>query len=219
MATGTSSTGVAIIVDIVASRELDDRGAAQRAVLAALESASAGVAVVQAPWATVGDEFQVLVASVADALRITALTRLTLPEGLECRFGIGAGDVRQIDEGRSGPIHDGSAWWCARDAIDEVGRIEQRSAPYCRTWFRADASDSSISADLVNAHLLVRDLVIGDMSPRARRLTAGALLGTPQTELARAERISQSAVSQNLRKSGGAAVLAAHRVLVSGALT
>ena len=65
----------------------------------------------------------------------------------------------------------------------------------------------------LNAHLLLRDHLIDTMSPRARRLAAGTLSGATQSELAARERISQSAVSQNLRRSGAAALVAADRAL------
>lgn len=214
------STAVAIIVDIVRSRELSDRASAQRAVLSALEDACEGIDLLQAPWATVGDEFQVLVGTVADALRITALTRLLLPVKLDCRFGVGLGAAETIAEGQNGPIHDGSAWWSAREAIEHTHRIEQRAAPFARTWFRLDSAIApSVDTTVINSHLLLRDHLIDAMSARSRRLTAGSLRGIPQSELGRAEHISQSAVSQNLKNSGGAALVAAHRVLVSGDLS
>ena len=208
----------AIIVDIVRSRTLADRAGAQQAVLESLERACDDIVPVQPPWATVGDEFQVLVSTIGEAMRVTALTRLMLPAELDCRFGIGYGTVTTIDDGQNGPINDGSAWWNARAAIEHTQQIEQRTAPFARSWCRSDpdAHGSTAFDDTVNAHLLVRDHLIDAMSDRSRRLTAGSLRGTPQSELGRAERISQSAVSQNLRSSGGAALVAAHRVLVSG---
>jgi DNA-binding CsgD family transcriptional regulator len=44
------------------------------------------------------------------------------------------------------------------------------------------------------------------MKARERRVAGLALMGTSQAEIARAEAISQSAVSQNLRRSGASAL-------------
>lgn len=204
---------VALIIDIVDSRTLPDRGAAQSAITNAYAAAADGVSEVEPLWPTVGDEFQALFADVADALRVTAIMRLLFEEPLDCRFGLGEGESRVVEEGRNGPILDGSAWWHARTALEEVERRETRAAPYLRSWFLGE--DAARRA-LVASHLLLRDHLIDAMSARARRITAGTLLGMPQTELAQVEHISQSAVSQSLRRSGGAALVAAHHELIAG---
>ncbi|PJJ70646.1 SatD family protein [Diaminobutyricimonas aerilata] len=200
---------VAIIVDIVRSRELEDRAAAQTMI----ESTFAKVAAVHPPvrplWATVGDEFQIAMPDVASAVRTTTLVRLLLTDGVDCRFGLGSGEVIEVRPGASGPIQDGSAWWSARDAIDEARRREKSTAPYARTWYRAAAAREAASEGLVNGLLLLRDELVSGMSPRERRLAAGSMLGRTQVELAADEGVSQSAVSQNLRRSGAQAIAAA----------
>lgn len=69
---------------------------------------------------------------------------------------------------------------------------------------------------LVNSFLLLRDSLISSMRPRDRRLIMGALSGASQLDLAQREGISQSAVSQSLRRSGGAALVAAQQELTKG---
>lgn len=207
------SSPIALIIDIVDSRELPDRAAAQVAISNAYAAAADRVTVIEPLWPTVGDEFQALFADVGDALRVTAIMRLLFEHPLDCRFGLGQGESRVVEEGRTGPILDGSAWWHARTSLEEVERRETRAAPYLRSWFVGE--DTALST-LVTSHLLLRDHLIDAMSARARRITAGTLLGMPQTELAQVEHISQSAVSQSLRRSGGAALVAAHHELLSG---
>ena len=211
-----SENRVALLVDIVDSRLLADREHAQTAVLDAFEAASRDIPVEVPLWATVGDEFQAVFASAAHAVRVTALMRLHFPPELDCRFGIGEGDMREVDSGSRGPIYDGSAWWRAREAIDRVESDQERVAPYSRTWLVGDAADAE-RVGAINAQLLLRDHLVNTMSARARRLVAGALSGATQGELAAREHISQSAVSQNLRRSGGAALLAADRALAGAA--
>lgn len=207
-----TSSNVAVLVDIVRSRELDDRAGAQGAVRRAFDLAGHGseAGVVRSLWPTVGDEFQAVYTDVAAALRATAVVRLALPEEVDCRFGLGRGDIREIEQSGSGSIQDGSAWWNARAAIEEAHRREDRRNPYLRGWF---VSDDRSGDGVVNAYLLMRDALIGGMGPRERRLAGGVMLGRAQSELAGEEGISQSAVSQRLRKSGGAALLAAHQEL------
>ena len=207
-----AETRVALLVDIVDSRALADRANAQSAILDAFQVAARDIPVAVPLWATVGDEFQAVFAAAADAARATALVRLSLPPEVDCRFGLGEGDMREVGDGDRGPIYDGSAWWRAREALEKVERDQERATPYARSWLVGDAADAA-RVGALNAHLLLRDHIIDTMSPRARRLAAGTLSGATQSELAAAERISQSAVSQNLRRSGGAALVAADRAL------
>ncbi|MEE6288976.1 SatD family protein [Georgenia sp. MJ173] len=201
---------VAIIVDIVKSRDLADRKRAQQEILRVFDRV-AGL-FVQSLWPTVGDEFQAVSTDISSAVRAVAIARLLLPPGMDCRFGIGEGDVEQVGEGATRSIQDGSAWWAAREAINEAQRRENRTNPYLRTWFVSDQPSGGPAA-VVNAYLLLCDHAISAMRPRERRLTAGVLQGRSQSEVAEQEGITQSAVSQNLQRSGGGALLAAHQVL------
>lgn len=205
---------VALIVDIVGSRQVEDRVGAQRSVREAFEQAHNARPMRRALWPTVGDEFQAIFSNLGDALLATAFVRLALPEGVDCRFGLGRGETADIDEKESGTIQDGSAWWNAREAIEETHRREHGSEPYLRSWFVSDNAEEA--GALINAYLLLRDEKISSMRARERRLTAGILLGRSQSELARQEKITQSAVSQSLRRSGGAALIAAHHELAKG---
>jgi hypothetical protein len=196
----------AVIVDIVGSRRLDDRGSAQRAIRSAFDDADTPFPSEKAIWATAGDEFQVRYARLADALGAVALVQLTLPDGLDCRYGIGRGDSRVVEDRDDGqPIQDGSAWYHARDAIDEAHRLADHGHPFARTWFSCD--DTLLTA-AVDAWLLQRDQVVHRMKARERRLAAGLLQGRTQAELASQEGISQSAVSQSLQRSGASALRA-----------
>lgn len=65
----------------------------------------------------------------------------------------------------------------------------------------------------VNAYLLVRDEIVGAMSPRTRRLAYGRCLGRTQHDLAAQEGITQSAVSQALATGGAAGLVAGFRIL------
>ncbi len=208
----------AVIADIVASRELDDRPAAQRA----LEETLAQVAEV-APHAerplvpTVGDELQGIYPDLAAALAATMLLQLALPDDVELRFGIGIGDVQDIPSVR-GALSEGEAWWAARSAIEEAEQLARRAAPTARTRVAAPASAPTDVQELVrvaNSGLLARDRAVAQLSPRVRRILYGRWLGRTQQEIAAAEGIGQSAVSQAIAAADGGALIEGLRALTA----
>lgn len=208
----------AVIADIVGSRTLTNRADAQRIFEAALERASEGLALLQAPYPTVGDEFQAVAYTLEDALLLTLRAQLLLPPQLQLRFGIGAGRIEEFASGvhRQAPargrgadsaaLQDGSAWWAARAAINRAHDVQDASNPFIRTWFMAHASvESEFSSHCqtcINAMLSLRDHSILKLSARHRRITASLLLGKTQVEIARAEKLSQQAISDFARGTG-----------------
>lgn len=194
---------VGIIADIVDSREMVDRSAGQRAITAAFAEAETAVSPIRPAWATVGDEFQVIVTTWQDSLRLTLRMQALLPDGIQLRYGIGAGQINTIEQGESGPIQDGTAWLHARAAIDEVEERQQRRDDVMSGF----CSDDVDLATAVRTQLMVRDHVLGRMKARERRLLSALLFGATQQEAARNERISQAAVSQTLHRSGAMALL------------
>ena len=208
----------AVIADIVGSRTLTNRADAQRIFETALERASEGLALLQAPYPTVGDEFQAVAYTLEDALLLTLRAQLLLPPQLQLRFGIGAGRIEEFASGvhrqapargrgaESAALQDGSAWWAARAAINRAHDVQDASNPFIRTWFMAHASvESEFSSHCqtcINAMLSLRDHSILKLSARHRRITASLLLGKTQVEIARAEKLSQQAISDFARGTG-----------------
>jgi len=208
-----SGSAVAVIADIVGSRGLDDRAAAQRALDEAILRVDADLPLARrALLPIVGDELQGVYDSTADAMASLLLLRLALPDGIECRYGIGVGTLGEVPS-RAGALAEGPAWWAARDAIEIVHALQSRSIPGARTWIVAAAGADAASARLSNAYLLARDQLVSDMTARTRRLVYGRLQGRTQAELARSERITQSAVSQALATAGAGAVVEGFRQL------
>ena len=208
----------AVIADIVGSRTLTNRADAQRIFEAALERASEGLALLQAPYPTVGDEFQAVAYTLEDALLLTLRAQLLLPPQLQLRFGIGAGRIEEFASGvhrqaparargaESAALQDGSAWWAARAAINRAHDVQDSSNPFIRTWVMAHASvESEFSSHCqtcINAMLSLRDHSILKLSARHRRITASLLLGKTQVEIARVEKLSQQAISDFARGTG-----------------
>ncbi|CAL4859381.1 SatD family protein [Microbacterium sp. MM2322] len=205
---------VAVIADIVGSRDLVDRAGAQRSIVATAHQVHADHPVTTSPMtATVGDEFQAVYPDLAAALTSLLLVQLRLPDGVHLRFGLGVGDVDPIDD----TITDGPGWWAARAAIDEAHRLQDRAVPRARTRIAAAEGEDAVMLERIayaNAYVLARDELVASMSDRSRRLTYGRCLGRTQRELADAEGITQPAVSQALASAGSAALVAGFADLV-----
>lgn len=201
---------VAVIADMVGSRRLPDRAAAQRVLDEAIDRVeSARPLAIERLTPTVGDEQQGVYQDLGAALTSLMMVQLALPDGVGIRFGLGIGDVRSF-ESSGGRLSDGPGWWAARAAIELVNERERGAIPSTRAWIvggqgQDEVMPATISA--ANAYLLLRDELIGAMSDRERRLTYGRLMGSSQTELAAQEGITQPAVSKALRRSGANALL------------
>src|SRR5689334_6378151 len=108
----------AVIGDLVASREHASRRRAQQDLLAALAVVNDLMPAVQPLEPTIGDELQGVYDNLHDALAATVVVRLALPETMDCRFGVGVGDLEIVGTSHYGLTQDGPAWWHAREAID-----------------------------------------------------------------------------------------------------
>ncbi|MCT9001913.1 SatD family protein [Microbacterium memoriense] len=198
---------VAVIADIVGSRTLADRAAAQSVIDDAVLKVERDFPCAERPLQpTVGDELQGVYPTVAAAMSGLLLLRLALPDGIECRYGIGVGATSEVPS-RVGALAEGPGWWAAREAIDMVHARQSRAVRGARTWIVAAGGADDHGTHLANAYLLARDQLVSDMSERTRRLTYGRLLGRTQGDLARAEGITQSAVSQALATAGAGALV------------
>lgn len=201
---------IAVLADIVGSRKLRDRSAAQHVLDTTIAQVEADAPLADQPLApTVGDEQQGVYLDLHDALISTLMIQLRLPDGLAFRFGIGVGEVRAVESVHR-ELADGPGWYAAREAIEIVHAREGRAVPRTRTWIvgapgQDEVMQSTIAAS--NAYLLVRDELVGAMSERERRLTYGRLIGRSQQDLATDEGISQPSVSKALRTAGAAALI------------
>ncbi|MGP3535174.1 SatD family protein [Microbacterium sp. RD1] len=204
------TSSAAVIADIVGSRRLGDRGAAQKVLEATIARVEAEQPRAERPLApTVGDELQAVYPTLEDALAGLLLIQLALPDDVECRFGIGWGEIGSIPS-RAPDLTDGPGWWAARAAIETVHALQQRAAPSARVRVVAAPEENAAMGPIVafaNAYLLTRDQLVGTMSERTRRLVYGRCLGRTQRSLAAAEDITQSAVSQALAAAGGGAIV------------
>ncbi|NHA69033.1 SatD family protein [Phycicoccus flavus] len=212
-----------LIGDLVGSREVPDRAALHDALAVALSTVDAVRPSRDGLRVTVGDEFQGSYPTLGEALDVALRVRLLLWPDADVRVGVGRGTVTVLDPGRG--IEDGPAWWAARAAVEAVEAAADRAPTrLLRTGLRtADGPedrvaepglDTSGPGAAVNAALLCQDHLVGSLSDRSRRLLRGLMdTETTQADLAAAEGISASAVSQRVRADGIGAVLASHRLL------
>ncbi len=187
-----------VIGDVVGSRHASDRSALHRAVSGALARVADGA--VDPPTFTVGDEFQGSYHTVGAAIEAAFWLRLILAPEIDVRFGIGWGEVTVLDADAG--IQDGPAWWSARDAIRHTADVQRQPGfALVRTTFRApDDARSDVAA--VNAALICRDHLLGSLDERSMRIVRGLMDGRTKKELAAAEGISASAVSQRAARDG-----------------
>ena len=218
---GDELAGVVLIGDLVASRSFPDRAALQARLSAVLASANDSGRVRQPLHMILGDEFQGVVATVPDALRLGLDIRLGLLPAVELRIGIGLGPFQVFDASATPPLQDGPAWWAARRAVEVAeSRAARPASRHVRSWVAALDRDGhqpsgppAAAVAALNAYLGLQDFVLAQMTPRHLRLLAAVLRGDPQREAARREQITQSAVSQALHTSGAQALTQALAVV------
>ncbi len=205
---------VAVIADIVGSRTVPDRAAVQRLLDESILRVERDRPLAERPLRPiVGDELQGVYPTLESAMAALLLLRLALPDGVDCRYGIGVGALGTIPS-RVGDLAEGPGWWAARAAIETVAAEQKRAIPGARTRVAAAAGEDERAVRLANAYLLARDQLIGAMTERVRRLAYGRLCGATQAELAASEGITQSAVSQALAAAGVGALIEGYRQLV-----
>jgi len=194
----SSGLRAALIGDVVGSRLVADRPAVHAALNEALRDVSAGA--IDSPAFTVGDEFQGSYRTVGAAIDAALSIRLAIATHIDVRFGIGWGPVSVLDPERG--IQDGPGWWAAREAIEWTAAAQrQPGLAAVRTSYRV-AGDDRTDADAINAALLCRDHLLGSLDDRSIRIVKGLLTNQTKKDIAAAEGISASAVSQRAGRDG-----------------
>jgi hypothetical protein len=187
-----------LIGDVVGSRRAGDRPALHQRVADALHQVAAGA--IDPPAFTVGDEFQGSYPTLGAAIDAALTIRLLLAPDIDVRFGIGWGTVTVLDAETG--IQDGPGWWTAREAIQQTAATQRQPGfALVRTTFRAD-TDTRTDVGAVNAALICRDHLLGSLDERSLRIVRGLMTGRTKKELAAAEGISPSAVSQRAARDG-----------------
>lgn len=158
-----------------------------------------------------GDEFQGTYPTVGRALEAALAIRLAVAPGVDVRFGIGWGAVTMLDPVAG--IQDGPGWWAAREAIEWTAATQrQPGMALVRTAFRS-GDDTRRDVDAINAALMCRDHLLGSLDDRSIRIVKGLLTGTSKKDIAAAEGVSASAVSQRAGRDGLDLIITASQAL------
>lgn len=212
----TGSPVATLIGDVVASRAVFDRAGLHDRLRRLLDRANGVFELLSPLRITVGDEYQGAFAAVGEALHATLWLRLQLHNAAELRHGVGWGPVAVLEE--QPRVEDGPGWWAAREAVEAARTEAERPVlRHVRTAYRRAAGVPGPDPAAVNAALICRDQMVGSLTTRgggrSMRLLAGMLEGRNQNDLARAEDISPSAVSQRVRNDGLGVILAVDAML------
>lgn len=201
-----------VIGDVVGSRSAVSRPALHDRMLALVTTVNDAGSPVTPLRITIGDEFQGCFASVGAALVAIRELRLAALPAVDLRFGIGWGPVSVLQE--EPRVEDGPGWWAAREAIEHVAADARRAGHrHLRSAYRRAERVDGPDEAAVNAALMLRDQLIGGLSARSVSVLRGLLAGHTQGEIAVAEGVSASAISQRVRNDGLALLLAAEDLL------
>jgi hypothetical protein len=194
----------ALLGDVIASRHSGDREELQHMLDDAMSRGNAAGQPVQPLRMTIGDEFQGLFGSVAEAVSASLQIRMTLRPTVDVRIGIGWGTLDLVPQ--DPPFgQDGPCWWRAREAIEEVKKSESsNSVPRSvRTLVRTgDSSD-----ELINAYLVSRDHITAGWDEVDVEIARLFRNGVNQTKISEQVGLSQSSVSRRLQNHGILTVL------------
>lgn len=201
-----------VIGDVVGSRTVPDRAVLHARLTDALADVNDTLRPTAPLRITVGDEYQGVFDDVGKALTATLRLRLALHPEVDVRHGVGWGPITVLSEVPR--VEDGPGWWAAREAIVAVEGAGRSLGRALRTAYRrAEEVAEGPEPDAINAALLCQDTLLASASTRSWGVLRGLLGGMSQTEIARAEQISVSAVGQRIRKDGLAALVAADELL------
>lgn len=194
-----------LIGDVVASRTHADRRGLHRRLTSVLTASGKQHPWIHGPTITTGDEFETTYLTVGAAIGAAVAIRLELLPEIDLRCGIGFGSVTVLDDDTA--AQDGPGWWAARAAINAVeSRADRAASRTARMAYRSD-DDQAPPVAAVDPALACLDALIGRLDDRSIRVLRGLVAGRPQHELATAEEVSTSAVSQRVR-AGSLVVIA-----------
>jgi hypothetical protein len=191
---------IALIADIIDSKEIDNRSLAQKKLEASLnalnERDSADIA--SNFTITLGDEFQGLLHGGANVMRMIEQIEWDMYQ-VRFRFGIGIGEITTDINHESAIGSDGPAYYRAREAIEALKK-NKRKKQSGEADIRIEAGEANQhSVVLLNSILSLMTVIKYSWSDRQREIIWAMMKsGESQTETARCMGITQPSVQKNL---------------------
>jgi len=201
-----------LIGDVLHSREVIDRSGLHARLTRTLALVNDTYAPTTPLRVQLGDEYQGTFATVEQAARAALRLRVALLPEHDVRQGLSWGEVRVL---QSDPrVEDGPGWWAARDAVHALEEAEARPATSRRRTAYRDAGPGRTGLEAwLESFLVLRDEIVGGLSPRSLSVLRGLLDGRTQRDIAGDLGISASAVSQRVRSDGLGGLLIAEEML------
>ena len=194
---------VAIIGDLVKSREINAREDAQRKLKAVLEKINETHQTQLASRfsVTLGDEFQGLLHSPDHILELLFDIKYQLYP-IQVRFGIGLGEILTEIDPLESIGADGPAYHAARRLIGEVKRSESgKKAVACDMMFGGKDQDECLES--INAGLGLIHFMENHWSPKQfENIYDSFFLGLNQSQIAEKKGVNQSTVHRSLSAAG-----------------
>ena len=190
---------IAIIGDIVSSKELDNRNECQRKLKKILNSINgkyeAGIA--SKFMITLGDEFQGLLKNGADTVKIISEIEVKMYP-IRIRFGIGIGKIT-TDINSDIPLGaDGPAYYNARKMMEVIKSTEKKNRSSDSNIMIASEDNASLDR-LVNTILSLSTAIKSKWTDRQREIAFDCIEhGDNQVKAAERLGISQSSVQKGL---------------------
>lgn len=206
-----SRNAIGIVGDIIKSRSYVDQKKLFNSIAEGLSWLNEHVKPNQPAQLMTGDEFQVSYNDVASALMASTLLSLRLVGTCRLRMGIGAGTI--IADDRHYPsAQSGTAWWRAREAINEVAEAQTRKG-WPATLTTNFIGEGTAEDGYINAFLICRDQILNRLDFKDARITLALFMKETQSKVAAELGIKQSTVSSRQRANGPSALLRAHNSL------
>ena len=197
-----------VIGDIVNSRSLADRGAAQDLFRREVENLNTDYPdqILSPMIVTLGDEFQGVLSSSSKLFLIVHQIQTRLrqqQEDLQIRFGFGLGEIDTEINREAAIGMDGSAFHAARDALERAKSDNRQYA----IWGQDDA------VKLLDFHCVWIDMAVSKWKPHRLAMMHYHRLGESQQRIETRLGISQPAISQNLSNTETQIDLKSERVI------
>ncbi|MEW6568398.1 MAG: SatD family protein [Chloroflexota bacterium] len=192
---------IAVIGDVISSRETADRSALQERLQAAISVMNElfRASLASSFVLTLGDEFQGLLKAPEELARLLARCRVELFP-TEVRFGIGVGPLDTPLEPLSLGM-DGPCFHRAREAVERASNRE--------TYVEVSTTGDSTNQPVFSIYALLSAALRRRWTERQRHVVDLTMAGLEGKEIAARLAITPSAVSQHLRAAGASAIMEA----------